>query len=108
DELLNWLESSATPSLLAHDGPDAIASWTLNEQFRSANRREAPMALGTTGGDENRILQLCFLAVDPAQCWDAFRKYADDIDAGGRGRVTFAAPFLPTVIGTDTYVDEIW
>jgi len=107
-QLLTWLEGTAAPALLAHQGPDAIASWTLNEQFRSADRRESPMSLGTTGGDENRVLQLCFLTEEPDQCWDAFRQYGDDIDAGGAGRVTFAAPFIPTVIGTDTYLDQLW
>jgi hypothetical protein len=108
EQLLAWLEASAAPLLFAHEGPDAIASWTLNEQFRSADRREAPMSLGTAGGDENRVLQLCFLNTEPTRCWDAFRRYGEEIDRGGVGRVSFAAPFLPTVIGTDTYVDQIW
>jgi hypothetical protein len=34
--------------------------------------------------------------------------YAEAIDASGAGRVTFAAPFLPTIVGTDTYTDELW
>lgn len=108
EQLLDWLEMSAAPTLLGHDGPDSLASWTLDEQFRSSKRRESPMSLGTSGGDENRILQLCFLNTEPSQCWDAFRLYGEEIDRGGVGRVTFAAPFLPTVIGTDTYVDELW
>ena len=66
------------------------------------------MSLGTTGGDENRVLQLCFLTEEPDECWDAFRQYGDEVDGGGAGRVTFAAPFIPTVIGTDTYLDQLW
>lgn len=108
DQLLTWLEGTAAPPLFGHQGPDVIASWTLNEQFRSADRRDSPMSLGTTGGDENRVLQLCFLTEEPDECWDAFRRYGDDIDAGGVGRVTFAAPFIPTIIGTDAYLDQLW
>jgi hypothetical protein len=107
-ELIQWLESSAAPALLAEDGPDSISSWTLNEAFRSPNRRESPMALGTDGGDPDRVLQLAFLNTEPTACWDAFRRYGEAIDAGGKGTVTFAAPFLPTVVGTDTYTDQLW
>ncbi|MEZ5165429.1 MAG: hypothetical protein R2695_02695 [Acidimicrobiales bacterium] len=34
--------------------------------------------------------------------------YADALEASGVGRVTFAAPFLPTIVGTDTYTDQLW
>jgi hypothetical protein len=40
--------------------------------------------------------------------WDAFHDYAKTIVAGGVGKVTFAAPFLATVVGTDTYTDQLW
>ena len=26
----------------------------------------------------------------------------------GKGVVSFAAPFLPTIVGTDTYTDQLW
>jgi hypothetical protein len=106
-DLIRWLEGSAVPGLLAEEGPDSISSWTLNEHFRGP-RRASPMALGTDGGDPDRVLQLCFLTSEPTSCWDAFRRYGKVIDDGGAGRVTFAAPFLPTVIGTDTYTDQLW
>ena len=66
------------------------------------------MALGTDGGSPERLVQLCFLEAPPQDSWDAFRQYGKVIDAGGVGKVTFAAPFLPTVVGTDTYTDELW
>jgi len=108
EELISWLESSAAPVLFAADGPDSLCSWVVNEAFRGPRNREAPMALGTRGGDDNRVMQLCFLTTEPSQCWDAFRDYAAAIDAGGVGKVTFAAPFLPTIVGTDTYTDQLW
>ena len=30
------------------------------------------------------------------------------VEASGLGRVTSAAPFLRTVVGTDTYADQLW
>ena len=44
----------------------------------------------------------------PDAVWDRFRGYADDLAASGKGTVGFAAPFLPTIVGTDTYTDELW
>ena len=34
--------------------------------------------------------------------------YAKDIEQSTAGAVTFAAPFIPTVVGTDTYADQLW
>jgi hypothetical protein len=66
------------------------------------------MALGTDGGSPERVVQLLFLEGDPASSWDRIRAYAARVDVGGAGRVTFAAPFLATVVGTDTYADQLW
>ena len=66
------------------------------------------MPLGTDGGSDDRIIQLCFLETDPEACWDQFRAYAKAVDAGGHGQVTLAAPFIPTIVGTDTYTDQLW
>jgi hypothetical protein len=33
---------------------------------------------------------------------------ADAVAADGRGAVSYAAPFIPTVPGTDTYTDQLW
>ena len=65
-------------------------------------------SLATDGGRPDRLVQLCFIEGDPAGCWDAFRGYAKEVDDGGVGTVTFAAPFYKTVVGTDTYTDQLW
>jgi hypothetical protein len=31
-----------------------------------------------------------------------------DVEASGLGRVVFAAPWIPTVVGTDRYTDQLW
>ena len=31
-----------------------------------------------------------------------------DVEASGLGRVVFASPWMPTVVGTDRYTDELW
>ncbi len=60
-------------------------------------------------GEERRTLLLCFLECDPRECWDVFAGLGDAV-AGRRPRrrVSYAAPFLPTIPGTDTYTDQLW
>src|SRR4051812_3578698 len=106
-KLLEWLRSDAEPTLLSKGGVETIASWTKRPAERPEGV-ESPMPLGTDGGAENRIVQLCFIEQDPRQVWESFRQYAKTIDAGGKGRVTFAAPFFPTDVGTDKYTDQLW
>lgn len=84
----------------------AVASdWRLHVE---AGDFTAPMDLGAGGGTDDRLVQLCFLAGPPEHAWPAVRRYADLLEASGAGVVTFAAPFVPTVVGTDTYCDELW
>jgi hypothetical protein len=66
------------------------------------------VSLGSDGGAPDRIVQLAFIEGDPVRAWPAFRAYADAVARRGAGRVTFAAPFFATVVGTDTYTDELW
>ena len=44
----------------------------------------------------------------PTGVWDRFHAYADGLAASGKGTVSFAAPFVPTIVGTDTYTDQLW
>jgi hypothetical protein len=53
-------------------------------------------------------VQLCFVAGSPEDVWPAVHRYAESLAASGAGSVTFAAPFVPTIVGTDRYTDELW
>ena len=119
EELARWLDAEAIPSLLASDAVGSVSTWSAYAQATAdapapaAGVQPAPgspggASLGTNGGSPDRLVQLAFLEEDPASVWDAFRDYAKTIDAGGVGKVTFAAPFLATVVGTDTYTDQLW
>jgi len=39
--------------------------------------------------------------------WQAFRAYGEAVDAGSVARLTFAAPFFGTNVGTDDYIDQL-
>ena len=44
----------------------------------------------------------------PADCWaDHFAGNGEKVAAGGLGEVVFAGPFIPTLPGTETYVDQL-
>jgi hypothetical protein len=53
-------------------------------------------------------LQLFFLDTPPEQAWSRFVKLGNDVAASGMGRVIFASPWIPTVVGTDKYTNELW
>jgi hypothetical protein len=57
---------------------------------------------------EQRELQLWFCDTEPEIVWPLVRAYAGAVHASGAGTVLWAAPFLPTVPGTDRYVDQLW
>jgi len=67
----------------------------------------APMSLGTDGGQPDRLVHLIF-GDRPAV--DAVRRYqaaAEALDTDV-AEATFVSSFLPTNIGTDDYTDQLW
>ncbi|MFJ5995897.1 hypothetical protein [Streptomyces sp. NPDC092370] len=59
-------------------------------------------------GVDTRLTLLWFLETDPRQCWDpSFTDLDAAVTESGLGRVELVAPFIPTVPGTDTYVDRL-
>jgi hypothetical protein len=108
EALQNWLERGCARSLLDSSPASMIATWTLHQRARAEDAPAPPMSLGADGGSGDRLVQLAFLEDEPVGAWQAFRDYARAIDVSGKGAVTFAAPFLRTVVGTDTYTDKLW
>ena len=70
---------------------------------------DAPGDVPRVADDEKRMLYLSFLDSDPMEVWDPlFVKQAEEVEAGGLGRVIWAGAFIPTIPGTDTYTDQLW
>jgi hypothetical protein len=86
---------------------EIASSWTPRPEFRNS-RTSAPMALGSPGGQENRLCQVFFVGGDVRDSLERFRRYTDSIATDGIADTALVAPFLRTVIGTDTYLDQIW
>ncbi|MFD8549727.1 hypothetical protein [Streptomyces sp. NPDC059649] len=59
-------------------------------------------------GVENRLTLLCFLEEDPRVAWnDHFVGRDSLIKHRGLGSIELVAPFIPTLPGTDCYVDKL-
>lgn len=106
DALNEWLRNKALPKAMA-DSPIAIAS-SWKPEPRDANAGSAPMDLGTDPGSAARTLQLLFSDEAPEAAWDRVLSYVEDVNASGLAQARFAAPFVPTIVGTDTYTDQLW
>jgi hypothetical protein len=102
-----WLEREELPKLLAATPISSCASWTPHSTEDSPTR-DAPMDLGSAPGGAERRVQLMFAEADPRECWPRIVEYGHRLDASGLGRVLFAAAFIPTRVGTDTYTDQLW
>lgn len=102
-DLIEFQRSTALPALMS-DSPIAVASSWKPE----SREGEAPMDLGTDPGGPERQTQVFFLDEKPEASWNRFRAYAKAIDESGFGTVRWAGPFYPTIVGTDTYIDELW
>ena len=102
-ELLSWLRDEHLPRRLAGSPAAMVAVFA-----------PTPLPLDRmtyvkqVEGVGTRLTLLWFLQDDPRDHW---REHFADLDtavaASGLGEVQFVAPFVPTVPGTDRYVDEL-
>ncbi|MEU5612473.1 hypothetical protein ACI2L4_01650 [Streptomyces sparsogenes] len=102
-ELLEWLRARHLPKRLA-GSPAAMVTVF----------RPTPLPLDRMSyvkqveGVDTRLTLLWFLQRDPRDCWEGrFTGLDEDVARSGLGRVELVAPFIPTVPGTDRYVDEL-
>jgi hypothetical protein len=102
---------------------EALARWVLDEfapgQLAGSPAAQClvfypkplpqPRVAGTpeVANIERLVTVLWFLQADPRSCWARFERHGDLVAGVGKGSVAFCAPFVPTVVGTDTYVDEL-
>jgi hypothetical protein len=70
---------------------------------------DAPSYVERPEGLDRRVLLLSFFSGDPGaalETWSA--SLADALESERLGRLRLAAPFIPTIAGTDRYADELW
>ncbi len=97
-----WFRDQRLDRFLAGSPMASCSCWSPIPQ------REGPMAIPRVERTHLLDLYLFFLDAAPEPAWDRFRALGRDVEAGGLARVVFASPWLPTVVGTDRYTDELW
>jgi hypothetical protein len=107
-ELHDTLAADCLPDLLAGSPIEIASSWVPSVPDEGdAGDQGAPMDLGSPAGGTNRLVQLLFVGGDMEDAVGRVRSTTDAVDAGGAARLRLAAPFLRTVVGTDTYLDQL-
>lgn len=101
-DLAAWLTETHLPAKLAGS---VVALATVFEPMPLPGSR--PTYVKAVEGVGKRITVLYFLEGEPSDCWDLFTGDGDAVAETGLGRLEFAGPFIPTLPGTDRYVDEL-
>jgi hypothetical protein len=101
-DMSSWLRDELLPARMA-DTPWALACALTPIPLPEG----APVFQPDNPGTERRMLLMCFLDTDPRECWEVFTDLADTVRDSGKGEISYAAPFIPTIPGTDTYTDQL-
>jgi len=96
-----WLRDECLPAALP-DSPVALVLAATPIPLPEG----APVFQPENPGHATRTLLLLFLDEDPRNRWEAIHALADRINFGP-GNVAWVAPFVPTIVGTDTYTDQL-
>ena len=98
-----WLVDEYLPKTL----PGSSAALCLSlDQLQLPE--SSPVYVPLEDGADRRTLEIYFLDRTPDAVWsETFAGFGTAQEAAGMGEVSMAAGFLPTIPGTDRYVDEI-
>ncbi|GAA4967383.1 hypothetical protein GCM10023205_35390 [Yinghuangia aomiensis] len=103
EQLEAWFEDYL-PGWLASSPIASVSSWDTVQ----LDETKPDFVPGPQAADERRSLHLHFVESDPLDCWDRYTAFAEALTASGLATVALAAPFIPTIVGTDAYIDELW
>ena len=104
-ELHRQLVTDHLPSLLDGSDIEIASGWVPS--VPDEGPRDVPMDLGSPAGGTDRLVQLLFVGGDTEAATERVRTYTAGVEASGLADLRLAAPFFRTVIGTDTYVDQL-
>ncbi len=103
----DWLEARAPGDLMAPDSGIAITvSW--QPIIPKAEQGASPMKLGSGPGTKSRTLLMLFCDTDATAHLDRVHRLIESFTAEGLAQLQLCAPFKPTIVGTDTYADQLW
>ncbi len=100
-DLAAWCREKLDADMASGSGPIG--------QVLDFAQTEFPTGAPPLTGRVDELVRCYFTDADPADAWaGSFAPLGEAVEAGGLGRVELAAPFIPTVPGTDRYQDELW
>jgi hypothetical protein len=104
EDLWAWLRNEHLPALMPGTDADLVAAFTP-----IALEVDAPGDVPREAARDNRTVLLWFLNTPPEVAWDpVIAEHRRRLEAAGKGAVVAALPFIPTIVGTDTYTDKLW
>jgi hypothetical protein len=104
EALWDWLRTEHLPGLLPGSDADLVAAFTP-----IALEVDAPGDVPREAASDRRTLLLWFLNTPPEVAWEpVIAEHRRRLEESGLGTVVAALPFIPTIVGTDTYTDKLW
>ena len=103
-QLASWYRSEYLPSVVPGTPLASVLGFSPLPLLA-----DAPGDVPRSPTAAERMLLLFFIDEPPEGSWaDAFAGQGKAVGEAGLGRVVWAAPFIGTVPGTDTYTDQLW
>lgn len=105
--LERWLLDEYLPATLSEDGPVTSAMVFRTNPPDPGLRPDVLAGLARVAGNGGRLTVLWFLDQEPSTVWsDTFAGAGEQIAAGGH-ELALIAPFIPSVMGTNRYSDDV-
>lgn len=106
--LERWLLDVELPSRVRPGAPVTSAMVFRTNSVTSGASARIVAAMRDVSNGDRRLTVLWFLDRDPREIWsDCFGDEVERIGLAGFGTMSFAAPFIPSRMGTDAYVDQL-
>jgi hypothetical protein len=103
DAAVQRIRTEVLPGLIAGSPVGQVLHWAPH-----ALKDDAPGDVVRVEQAPGRFLELFFLDVPPDTVWDdLFVGLGSAFEKAGATPV-FVSPFKPTIVGTDTYTDQLW
>jgi hypothetical protein len=103
-----WLRDEHLPGHLAASPAGLVLAFTPVPFTQGRIESPGTPAVAPPDGVGRRLCLLWFLDADPHDVADErLRTHHEGLAASGLGTLRFSGPFVPTIVGTDRYVDEL-
>lgn len=108
DALQHWLQHEHLPPLLPATPAGVVTAFTPVPFSQGRIEQPGTPAVAPPAGVGRQLCLLWFIDRDPFICVpDAFSAHLDALAASKLGQLRFFGAFVPTIVGTDRYVDEL-